>query len=166
MPSPRPRVCNSYATSGRTKSSASVAGQPRLRLLKRGFRSCNERGSPFVARTHRRTSPIVGPGQNPYHIRLDKQQRISKIFFPKSGSNSVVECDLAKVEVASSNLVSRSKNSGANREAARTEILIEDFTRRFAAFARRMHVTLDLKTRSSATMRASQALLISGERLL
>ena len=38
----------------------------------------------------------------------------SKIFdknsFPLSGNNSVVECDLAKVEVAGSNPVSRSKD--------------------------------------------------------
>jgi len=31
------------------------------------------------------------------------------IIFPSSGSNSVVECDLAKVEVAGSNPVSRSR---------------------------------------------------------
>ena len=37
-------------------------------------------------------------------------------FSPKSGNNSVVECDLAKVEVAGSNPVSRSNlRSGARR---------------------------------------------------
>ena len=34
---------------------------------------------------------------------------MTRILLSFSGSNSVVECDLAKVEVASSNLVSRSK---------------------------------------------------------
>ncbi len=33
---------------------------------------------------------------------------VIKRFFCQSGNNSVVECNLAKVEVASSNLVSRS----------------------------------------------------------
>jgi hypothetical protein len=41
--------------------------------------------------------------------QLDNKHRIIRIGLLKSGSNSVVECDLAKVEVASSNLVSRSK---------------------------------------------------------
>ncbi|MDT7603577.1 MAG: hypothetical protein QOF61_1574 [Acidobacteriota bacterium] len=43
---------------------------------------------------------------------LDKQNFICRIFSLPSGSNSVVECDLAKVEVAGSNPVSRSKVLG------------------------------------------------------
>ena len=35
-----------------------------------------------------------------------------------SGSNSAVECDLAKVEVAGSNPVSRSKFSGEGRDSS------------------------------------------------
>ncbi len=125
MPSRSTRVCNSYAISGRTKSSASAAGRSRLRPAKLGFRPCHLRKPPCIPRTHRRPLSIGGPRQNPCCTRLDKKQRISKIVFPKSGSNSVVECDLAKVEVASSNLVSRSRNlrrkpaSGAHRDSDR-----------------------------------------------
>src|SRR5205085_6638775 len=42
------------------------------------------------------------------HGDLTSERRSIKLT-SASGSNSVVECDLAKVEVASSNLVSRSK---------------------------------------------------------
>ncbi len=39
---------------------------------------------------------------------LTKRPLAFNLHFLLSGNNSVVECDLAKVEVASSNLVSRS----------------------------------------------------------
>jgi hypothetical protein len=41
--------------------------------------------------------------------QLDNKARIGRIKSFASGSNSVVECDLAKVEVAGSNPVSRSR---------------------------------------------------------
>ena len=43
-----------------------------------------------------------------YFVRLDKIFTDCRIIICKRGSSSVVERDLAKVEVASSNLVSRS----------------------------------------------------------
>ena len=43
---------------------------------------------------------------------LTQFKRLARWFTLLSGNNSAVECNLAKVEVASSNLVSRSNKKG------------------------------------------------------
>jgi hypothetical protein len=83
-------------------------------LRQQGWRVITSSG--FKAATaHRRARPAYGLWEG-------QQQKCCSVFFlltgrlqfwylgsvSKSGNNSVVECNLAKVEVASSNLVSRS----------------------------------------------------------
>ena len=62
-------------------------------------------------------------------VELDKEISFAKIIICVSGSSSVVERDLAKVEVASSSLVSRSKLSEATPQTASLQLLEEFFLR-------------------------------------
>jgi len=69
---------------------------------------------PGGKKRHSRSMPDVG------HCRsaLDNDRLICRMEVSRSGSNSVVECHLAKVKVASSNLVSRSKFFGSAQAIA------------------------------------------------
>src|ERR1700751_5478260 len=60
------------------------------------------------------------PGSDRCRTRFDPSfsRRYNHVWLGKGGSNSVVECDLAKVEVAGSNPVSRS-NISLDRARAR-----------------------------------------------
>ncbi len=55
-----------------------------------------------------------------YAFFVDRQIKVMYKSVSSSGSNSAVECNLAKVEVAGSNPVSRSKNSVLSAKAERT----------------------------------------------
>jgi hypothetical protein len=55
---------------------------------------------------------------------LDNGRWIRRMKGSLSGSNSVVECHLAKVKVASSNLVSRSKNFDLAQTIAQRTVVV------------------------------------------
>ena len=79
-----------------------MAKAPALSTTKAGRPGKNRRGGRVrTAARLRRSNPSAAGF-------LTSADEFVESFVTKSGSNSVVECDLAKVEVASSNLVSRS----------------------------------------------------------
>src|SRR4051794_11670178 len=59
-----------------------------------------------------------------WHAALDNGSLTCKMEVSRCGSNSVVECHLAKVKVASSNLVSRSKFFGSAQAIAQRAALV------------------------------------------
>ncbi len=66
-----------------------------------------------------KTSPLTANNL----IGLDKNFSVCRIIICSCGNSSVVERDLAKVEVASSNLVSRSKFSKDTGERRREKVI-------------------------------------------
>src|SRR4051812_31955887 len=103
-----PRASNCCVISGPTTSFAGRAGARAQPISDNEGRAIRRRLSSLTAK---------------HASALDKPPRIRKIHLSASGSNSVVECDLAKVEVASSNLVSRSKIRQQGRKLSDAALL-------------------------------------------
>jgi hypothetical protein len=70
-----------------------------------------------------RLAPATRPQESFWLLNLTNKAGLVKFLFATSGNSSVVERDLAKVEVASSSLVSRSKIQEAKGSEAENQPL-------------------------------------------
>ena len=102
---------------GPTPRAGHTSDDPPLDFLPAGMmrgRSLSRRGG-HCRRPLHRASPkdLRGAGSTPRPLELTVRRAVGRLPLPLSGSNSVVECNLAKVDVAGSNPVSRSSRPPA-----------------------------------------------------